>query len=51
VAWGDAVEADQVQARTRHQRGQALHEFQRRHFDVGGAFARPVHIRGILPCD
>ncbi len=34
-----AVEADQMQARTRHQRGQALHEFQRRHDDVRGAVA------------
>ena len=32
-----AVKADQMQARTRHQRGQALHEFQRRHDDVRGA--------------
>ena len=31
------VEADQVQARTRHQRRQGLHELQRRHHDVGGA--------------
>ena len=28
-----------MQARTRHQRGQALHAFQRRHFDVRGAVA------------
>jgi hypothetical protein len=28
-----------VQPRARHQRGQALHEFQRRHDDVGGAVA------------
>ena len=34
-----AVEADQMQARTRHQGGQALHEFQRRHDDVRGAVA------------
>ena len=32
-----AVKADQMQARTRHQRGQALHEFQRRRDDVRGA--------------
>ena len=31
------VEADEVQPRARHQGGQALHEFQRRHDDVGGA--------------
>ena len=31
------VKTDQMQARTRHQRGQALHEFQRRHLDVRGA--------------
>ena len=34
-----AVKADQVQARTWHQCGQALHEFQRRHHDVRGAVA------------
>ena len=34
------VETDQVQARARHQRGQALHEFQGRHHDVRGAVAR-----------
>jgi hypothetical protein len=34
-----AVEACQMQARTRHQGGQALHEFQRRHDDMGGAVA------------
>jgi hypothetical protein len=34
-----AVKTDQMQARTRHQRGQALHEFQRRHLDVRGAVA------------
>ena len=33
------VEADEVQPRARHQGGQALHEFQRRHDDVGGAVA------------
>jgi len=27
---------DEVQARSRHQRGQALHEFLRRHHDVRG---------------
>ena len=32
-----AVKTDQMQARTRHQRGQALHDFQRRHLDVRGA--------------
>ena len=34
-----AVKTDQMQARTRHQRSQALHEFQRRHRDVRGAVA------------
>jgi len=34
-----AVKTDQMQARSRHQRGQALHEFQRRHLDVRGAVA------------
>ena len=34
-----AMKADQMQARARHQRGQALHEFQRRHLDVRGAVA------------
>ena len=34
-----AVESDQMQARSRHQGGQALHEFQRRHLDVRGAVA------------
>ena len=34
-----AVKANQVQARARHQRGQALHQFQRRHPDVRGAIA------------
>ena len=34
-----AVKTDQMQARTRHQRGQALYEFQRRHLDVRGAVA------------
>ena len=34
-----AVKADQMQARSRHQRGQALHESQRRHLDVRGAVA------------
>ena len=33
------VKADQVQTRARHQCGQALHEFQRRHPDVRGAIA------------
>ncbi len=33
------MEADQVQARARYQRGQALHELQRRHHDVGGTVA------------
>lgn len=33
------VEADQVQPRARHQGDQALHEFQQRHHDVGGAVA------------
>ena len=32
-----AVEANQMQPRTRHQRGEALHELQRRHDDVSGA--------------
>lgn len=31
-----AVEVDQMQASTRHQSGQALDEFQRRHLDVRG---------------
>ena len=31
------VKADQMQAWTRHQRGESLHEFQRRHNDVRGA--------------
>ena len=34
-----AVKTDQMQARSRHQRGQAPHEFQRRHLDVRGAAA------------
>ena len=34
-----AVKTDQMQARSRHQRGQALHEFQRRHLDVRSAVA------------
>ena len=34
-----AVKADQMQARTRHQRRQALHEFQRRHPDRRGTVA------------
>ena len=33
------MKACQMQARLRHQRGQALHEFQRRHHDVRGAVA------------
>ena len=33
------MKTDQMQARARHQRGQALHEFQRRHPDVRGAVA------------
>jgi len=33
------MEADQVQARPWHQRGQPLHELQWRHHDVGGAVA------------
>ena len=33
------MKTDQMQARSRHQRGQALHEFQRRHLDVRGAVA------------
>ncbi len=33
------MEADQMQARARYQRGQALHELQRRHHDVGGTVA------------
>ena len=32
-----AVEADQVQTRARHQRGEFLHELQRLHDDIGGA--------------
>ena len=32
-----AVEANQVQARTGKERGEALQEFQRRHHDMGGA--------------
>ena len=31
------MKADQMQARSRHQSGQALHEFQRRHPEVRGA--------------
>ena len=31
-----AVKTDQMQAWSRHQRGQALHEFQRRHLDMRG---------------
>ena len=34
------VKPDQMQARARHQRGQALHEFQRRHDDMRGAVAK-----------
>ena len=34
-----AMKADQVQPRPGHQRGQALHELQRRHHQVGGAVA------------
>jgi hypothetical protein len=33
------VMAEQMQARPRHQRGQALHELQRRHHNVRGAVA------------
>ena len=31
------MEANQMQPRARHQCGQALHELQRRHHDMGGA--------------
>ena len=34
-----AVKPNQMKTRPGHQRGQALHEFQRRHDDVGGAVA------------
>jgi hypothetical protein len=34
------VKTGQMQARTRHQRSQALHEFQRRRLDVRGTVAR-----------
>ena len=33
------MESDQVQPRSRHQRGQPLHELKRAHHDVGGAVA------------
>ena len=33
------MKADQMQARSRHQSGQALHEFQRRHPEVRGSVA------------
>jgi hypothetical protein len=33
------MKTDQVQARSRHQRRQTLHEFQRRHPDMRGAVA------------
>ena len=39
VGYENAVKADQVQPGARHQRGQALHELQRRHPLVRGAFA------------
>jgi hypothetical protein len=48
-----AVEANEVQPRTRHQGRETLHEFQRRHHDVGGAV--PVgtlqlqhHLTGVI---
>jgi hypothetical protein len=34
-----AMEANQMQPRARHQCGQALHELQRRHHDMGGPVA------------
>ena len=45
-----AVKANQVQARARHQRGQALQEFQRRHADVRGAVApRALELQHDIP--
>ncbi len=41
-----AMEADQVQPRTGNQRGESLHEFQRRHHQVGRAISR-----GCLQCE
>ena len=39
-----------MKARTRHQRGQALHEFQRRHPDVRGAVApRALELQHDVP--
>jgi hypothetical protein len=38
----DAVETDQVEMRARHQGGEALHEVDRRHLQMGGAVAPPL---------
>lgn len=38
-----------VSQRTRHQRGQALHEFQRRHLDVRRAVAPGSHLGPRIP--